>query len=96
MELSASELARLLAEQGDIDGLRAQADQGDWNAQYQLAELLVVRGDMDGLRARADNATGIHKAGSQYCSQSEVTWNDCGREPTKATPVPDTPPSAAG
>jgi hypothetical protein len=44
-------LAGLLAKRGDLDGLRARADDtGDENAARQLAE----RGDLDGLRVRAD------------------------------------------
>ena len=40
-------LADLLAERGDLDGLRARADAGDWYAAGQLAELLAERGDLD-------------------------------------------------
>jgi hypothetical protein len=51
-------LAKLLADRGDLDGLRARADAGDGPATSQLARLLVERGDLDGakqvLRARAD------------------------------------------
>ena len=47
-------LAELLAERGDLDGLRARADAGDEAAAGRLAELLAERGDLDGLRARAD------------------------------------------
>ena len=47
-------LAELLAERGDLDGLRARADAGDGHAAERLAELLAERGDLDGLRARAD------------------------------------------
>src|SRR5262249_15285651 len=50
----ADQLARLLARRGDLDGLRARADAGDWEAARQLADLLIWRGDLDGLRARAD------------------------------------------
>ena len=48
------QLAQLLAERGDLDGLRARADAGDGYAARRLAELLAERGDLDGLRARAD------------------------------------------
>ena len=51
-------LAELLAERGDLDGLRARADAGDGDAAWQLAELLAERGDLDGLRARADAGDG--------------------------------------
>ena len=47
-------LAELLAERGDLDGLRARADAGDRAAAVRLAGLLAERGDLDGLRARAD------------------------------------------
>ena len=41
-------LADLLAERGDLDGLRARADAGDGHAAGRLAELLAERGDLDG------------------------------------------------
>ena len=47
-------LARLLAERGDLDELRARADAGDAYAAVRLARLLADRGDLDELRARAD------------------------------------------
>ena len=47
-------LTRLLAERGDLDGLRALADADQWIAAELLADLLAERGDLDGLRARAD------------------------------------------
>jgi hypothetical protein len=53
-ESAASRLGQLLAERGDLDGLRARADAGDRYAAGRLAELLAERGDLDGLRARAD------------------------------------------
>ena len=55
---AATGLAELLAERGDLDGLRARADAGDEDAAEQLAELLAERGDLDGLRARADAGDG--------------------------------------
>jgi hypothetical protein len=51
---AARQLARLLAEREDLDGLRARADAGDGNAAQALARLLAEHGDLDGLRARAD------------------------------------------
>jgi hypothetical protein len=51
-------LAGLLAERGDLDGLRARADVGDNHAARALAKLLADRGDLDGLRARADAGDG--------------------------------------
>ena len=47
-------LARLLAERGDLDELRARADAGDPHAAYWLAEALVRREDLDELRTRAN------------------------------------------
>ena len=45
------ELAELLAERGDLDGLRARADAGDREAAGKLADLLLAdRDDLDGLR----------------------------------------------
>jgi len=46
------EPADLLAERGDLDGLRARADAGDRDAAVRLTDLLADRGDLDGLRAR--------------------------------------------
>ena len=58
---AATRLALLLADSGDLDGLRARANAGDGPAAEQLAE----RGDLDGavqvLRAPAD-------AGSIYAA----------------------------
>jgi hypothetical protein len=55
---AAQELARLLAERGDLDELRARADAGDGDAGWQLARLLAERGDLDELRARAGAGDG--------------------------------------
>jgi hypothetical protein len=57
-EHAAGRLAELLAEAGDLDGLRARADAGDEHAARRLAELLAEAGDLDGLRARADADAG--------------------------------------
>jgi len=59
-------LAELLAQRGDLDGLRARADAGgwvetddpaylggNWCAARQLADLLAQHGDLDELRFRA-------------------------------------------
>ena len=51
---AARQLAWLLAERGDLDGLRARADAGDRDAARRLAGLLAARGDLDQLRSRAD------------------------------------------
>jgi hypothetical protein len=51
---AAMQLAELLTERGDVDGLRARADAGDRFAAVQLAWLLTERGDVDGLCALAD------------------------------------------
>ena len=51
---AARELAGLLAERGDLDGLRARANAGDGDAAGALAGLLAQRGDLNGLRARTD------------------------------------------
>ena len=50
----AVELTELLAQRGDLDGLRAWADAGD----NEVAMLLAERGDLDELRARADAGDG--------------------------------------
>jgi hypothetical protein len=47
-------LTELLAECGDLAGLRVQADAGDEHAAELLYPLLAERGDLAGLRARAD------------------------------------------
>ena len=56
--MAAIELAALLRERGDLDGLRARADAGNGFAARNLAWLLEERGDLDGaeqiLRALAD------------------------------------------
>ena len=44
----------LLAQHGDLDGLRARADAGDEAGARRLASLLAQHSDLDGLRARAD------------------------------------------
>jgi hypothetical protein len=44
----------MLAERGDLEGLRARADAGDQEAAWRLAGMLAERGDLEGLRARAD------------------------------------------
>jgi hypothetical protein len=44
---AAWQLARLLAQRGDLDGLRARADAGDGLAAPALAGLLADRGDPD-------------------------------------------------
>jgi hypothetical protein len=55
---AARRLAELLAERGDLDGLRGRADAGDVDAAFRLAGLLDEAGDLDGaariLRALAD------------------------------------------
>jgi hypothetical protein len=51
---AALQLAGLLADRGDLDGLRARADAGDTHAASRLAGLLAGRGDLHELRARAD------------------------------------------
>jgi predicted negative regulator of RcsB-dependent stress response len=53
-KFAASQLVRLLADRGDLDGLRARADAGDENAAERLVHLLFERGDLDGLRIMAD------------------------------------------
>jgi hypothetical protein len=47
-------LVGLLADRGDVDGLRVLADAGNESAAEQLAGLLAQHSDLDGLRARAD------------------------------------------
>jgi thioredoxin-like negative regulator of GroEL len=51
-------LAGLLAQHGDLEGLRARVDAGDRAAAWDLVVLLVQRGDLDEavqiLRGRAD------------------------------------------
>ena len=50
---AAQQLAGLLVQRGDLDGLRALADAGNQSAAGRLADLLAGRGDLDELRARA-------------------------------------------
>ena len=65
-EHAASELAELLAECGDLDGLRARANAGDVYAAVRLAELLAEGADLDGLLVRAD--AGDEDAAEQLAS----------------------------
>jgi hypothetical protein len=57
-ERAAWQLTGLLAQRGDLDGLRARADAGDRYATAHLSDLLARHGDQDGairiLRPRAD------------------------------------------
>jgi len=53
-EDAASELDGLLAQRGDLDGLRARADAGDEAAASEVVGLLAEASDLDGLRACAD------------------------------------------
>ena len=46
-EMRAEAQAAMLAERGDMDGLRAQADAGNGPAARQLADLLAARDDLD-------------------------------------------------
>lgn len=57
---SARKLADLLAERGDLMGLRDRAADGDWFAAARVTELLAERGDLDGLRAQV--ASGDRRA----------------------------------
>ena len=50
---AAQQLAGLLVQRGDLDGLRALANAGNQSAAGRLADLLAGRGDLDELRARA-------------------------------------------
>ena len=88
-EEAASQLAGLLGQRGDLDGLRARADAGDGAAARQLAGLLVERGDLDELRARADAGDGEAARRSwPNCSGSAGTWTSCAPGPTPATGKP--------
>ena len=50
----AKQLVGLLAERGDLDGLRVQADADVFGAAERLAGILAERGDLDELLARTD------------------------------------------
>ena len=95
-------LADLLAERGDLDGLRARADAGDWDAAGRLArlqaELLAGRGDLDGLRARPTPATRMPPLSWPTCWPSAATWTGCapGPMPTIRTPPGSWPARPAG
>src|SRR5262249_46296576 len=49
-----SQVARLLRDRSDVEGLQTLAADGNSEAKFQLADLLAERGDIDGLRALAD------------------------------------------
>ena len=51
---AARNLADLLAEREDLEGLTRRSDQGDWWAAERLAGLLAASGDLDGLATRSD------------------------------------------
>jgi predicted negative regulator of RcsB-dependent stress response len=53
--VSAYWLAKLLAEQGHVEQLRARADNGERFTAAQLARLLAEQGQVNELRARTDN-----------------------------------------
>ena len=78
------ELADLLAERGDLDGLRARADAGDGYAADQLARLLAGRGDLDGLRARADAGARTPPGRWPGCWPSAATWTRPSRSCARA------------
>ena len=59
-------LAELLAERGDLDGLRARADAGDRDAASQLADLLVRQGR--GEEAERLRRFGLNPDGSIACA----------------------------
>lgn len=63
-------LAKLLAQQGRTEELRARADQGDRAASVQLARLLAGQGHVDELRARA--AAGDPDAACRLAGQSRA------------------------
>jgi hypothetical protein len=57
-ESAAEQLAGLLAQHSDLDGLRARADADDRFAARSLVGLLADRDDLDGLRVLADAGHG--------------------------------------
>lgn len=68
----------MLAKHGDLDGLRALADAGDWLAALRLAGLLAEHGDLDGRRARAT----LGKAAWKKLSSCDGSaWPRTGRLP---------------
>jgi hypothetical protein len=75
---AADRLAELLAERGDVDGLRARAATEEAlqyrTAAGRLARLLYERGDLDGLRARPTPVTGLPSVGWPSCWPSAATW----------------------
>ena len=84
-EDAAVRLAELLAERGDLDGLRARADAGDGYAAWRLAELLAERGDLDGLRARADAGDGRRLAAGRAAGRARRPGRAVAPGPTPAT-----------
>ena len=89
-EGAAGQLARLLAERGDLDGeLRARADAGDRDAAVRLAELLAKRGDLDeGCAPGPTPATATPPGSWPGCWPSAATWRSCAPGPTPATRAP--------
>ena len=62
-------LAGLLAERGDLEGLRARADAGDGPAALQLADLLEKRGDLDGAETCATGGQRRRRGGRPAASR---------------------------
>ena len=83
-------LARLLAGQGDLDGLRARADIGDGEAPAGWSDLLASRRDLGGLRARAKTATGRrHRLADLLADRGDLDQRgSCAASPTQATRKP--------
>jgi hypothetical protein len=81
---TSQELARVLADRGAIDDLRALADRSDLAAAEQLADLLAMRGDAGELRARAQFETGVvlptTDEGDLYWSRDEKREQTAARE----------------
>ena len=72
---AAKRLAWLLADRGDLNGLRTLADTGDRAAAEQVAWVLADRGDLDGLRTLAVT-TGLNAGPvkvTQYPAPKELT-----------------------
>ena len=76
---TARQLARRLAQHGDLDELRARADTDHRNAAWELAGVLAERGDLDELRARVIEVPrgvviSVAGTGSAGCDRPTRGW----------------------
>ena len=83
------ELAELLAQRGDLDGLRARADAGDREAAGKLATgCWPIAATWTGCAPSPTPGTGMPLGDWPNCWPSAATWRGCAPGPTPATGMP--------